>query len=175
MRIENNKKTLLKYFNLFCLTFILIIGFVYGDNVSGSNQKDFVNLLITISAIVFGVMGAWLSLMKIELQVGIESANSIDEANDHMKRGRGLIYPITISALVLIGSIIFSFSYYVIPSLSLNQNIISILKQVSFAVICFGAYNVVYTLIIVIFQGGIFLINLSDQNQSTRIRIQRKR
>ncbi|HIF6100117.1 TPA: hypothetical protein ACX3GU_004398, partial [Vibrio parahaemolyticus] len=94
-KVENNK-TLLKYFNVLCLILAISVGFVYGDNVKGANQKDFVNMLITVSAIVFGVMGAWLSLMKIELQVGIENAETVEEAADHMKRSRGLIHPITI-------------------------------------------------------------------------------
>ncbi|TOE35521.1 hypothetical protein CGJ45_24420, partial [Vibrio parahaemolyticus] len=106
-KVENNK-TLLKYFNVLCLILAISVGFVYGDNVKGANQKDFVNMLITVSAIVFGVMGAWLSLMKIELQVGIENAETVEEAADHMKRSRGLIHPITITSFILIGSVIFS-------------------------------------------------------------------
>ncbi|MHA2804938.1 hypothetical protein [Vibrio campbellii] len=170
--MENNK-TLLRYANVACLIFVIATGFGYGDNVKGSSQKDFVNMLITVSAIVFGVMGAWLSLMKIELQVGIESASTVQEASSHMKRGRGLIYPITISSMILIGSVLFSLSFYILPNLALSSDWIGYIKKVSFSAICTGAYGIIYTLCIVIFQGAEFLIQLSDINQETRARLQR--
>ncbi|EHK8977856.1 hypothetical protein KCU42_004035 [Vibrio vulnificus] len=171
-KVENNK-TLLKYLNVICLILIMSAGFAYGDNVKGNLQKDFVNMLITVSAIVFGVMGAWLSLMKIELQVGIERATTIDDANAHMTRGRSLIYPITISSLILIGSVLFSLSFYILPSLALTHEAILVIKKFSFSMICAGAYGVIYTLCIVIFQGADFLIQLSEENQNTRSRLQR--
>ena len=151
-----------------CALIVFFIGFNYGAEISSKIQKEIISFLVTISAIIFGVMGAWLSITKIELQQGIESAQSNNTADNFMARARGLIKPITIASFVLIFSILFIFIQPILLSIELKIDTKYYLKSISFATISLMGYSVVYCLGCIIFQGAEFLLKLSTRNQELR-------
>ena len=118
-----------------CALIVFSIGFNYGAEIGSKIQKEIISFLVTISAIIFGVMGAWLSITKIELQQGIESTKSNSTADDFMARARGLIKPITIASFVLIFSILFIFIQPILLSIELEIETKYYLKSISFATI----------------------------------------
>ncbi|ELV8657110.1 hypothetical protein QNE43_003816 [Vibrio vulnificus] len=150
-----------------------LIGYAIGDDLKASAQKDIVSFLLTISAIIFGVIGVWLSILKVELQHGIANAASNEQANEYMTRARGLIEPITSSSAVLLGALFFLLFYYILPSYELSDECINLLKQVSFGFVMLGAYLIIYSVILIIYFGADFLLGLSDENQKARAKRQR--
>jgi hypothetical protein len=147
---------------------IFAIGFHYGSNIPFSSHKDIIVLLITLSAIIFGVVGAWLSITKIEIQQGISNTNSNSEANTFMDRARSLIRPLTIASLVLIFTVLFIFLQAILESLNLSVEIKNFLRPTSFAFISVMGYALIYCLGCIILQSADFLINLSQNNQLLR-------
>ncbi|MCS0351025.1 MULTISPECIES: hypothetical protein [Vibrionaceae] len=171
MNQQTEKSWLKTNFPLFIRLFallIVIVGFSYGDKVSANSQKEIVGFLVTISAIIFGVMGAWLSITKVELQLGIDSAETNELANSYMERARGMIEPVTLTSIVLICSILFMFASPVLSAMEISYQIKMILKSISFSMISLMAFIIIYCLGIVIFQGAGFLLELSTKNQENR-------
>lgn len=178
MSLQENQETLLKALlklaTICGLIVIPALTFYYGDRVKGSYQKDIVNFLLTVSAIIFGVMGAWLSIIKVEIQNGLKNAASNEQAEEYMTRARGLIEPISISSIVLMGTIVFTFAYHIFLSIGVSASVIPWLKSISFSLIGLGAYGLIYSIGIVIYQGAAFLVQLSIENQSQRANRQKK-
>ena len=161
------KKIISKIVFLFAFV-IFSIGFYYGPEIASGIHKEIISFLVTLSAIIFGVMGAWLSITKIELQQGLEGAKSNDLANSYMKRARGMIEPITIASLVLILSTAFIFIEPILSTADISLTIKWWLKSVSFSLVCVMGYSIIYCLGCIIFQGAEFLLQLSEINQELR-------
>lgn len=151
-----------------CLVFA--IGLYLGSDISISIHKEIVGLLITLSAIIFGVLGAWLSITKIEIQQGILIASSNEVANEIMERARSLIKPLTIASIVLIFAILFIFIQPILESINLPIEKKNLLKPFSFAIISVMGYSLMYCLSCIILQSAEFLLDLSQLNQSLRLK-----
>lgn len=158
------------FFAIVIAVIVFAIGFNYSSNISLASHKEIVGLLITLSAIIFGVVGAWLSITKIEIQQGILNATSNDEASILMERARGLIKPLTIASLVLICAIFFIFIQPILQSLNLSVEMKSFLRPTSFAIISVMGYSLIYCLSCIILQSADFLLSLSQLNQSLRVK-----
>ncbi|USP10391.1 hypothetical protein L1S45_01840 [Aeromonas dhakensis] len=155
--LETNTKLLV----FFSTAMVAIFSFCYGDQVAGKTQKEIVGFLVTVSSIIFGVMGAWLSITKVELQNGIDTATTNEVANIYMARARAMIEPITLSSLVIITSIIFMFSYPIISALCIALSF-------SFSLVSIMTSILIYCLVVIIFYGASFLLDLSTKNQEKR-------
>jgi hypothetical protein len=147
---------------------VFAIGFKYGSNIPFANHKEIIGFLITLSAIIFGVVGAWLSITKIEIQQGILDTTSNTQANTLMKRARELIKPLTIASLVLICAILFIFIQPILTSFNLSVEIKDYLRPTSFAIVSVMGYSLIYCLGCIILQSADFLLNLSQENQLLR-------
>jgi hypothetical protein len=157
-------------FAIIIAVIVFVIGFYYGSDISISIHKEIIVLLITLSAIIFGVIGAWLSITKIEIQQGILNATSNIVASELMERARGLIKPLTIASLVLIFAILFVFIQPILESINLPVDKKDFLRPLSFAIISLMGYSLMYCLICIIMQSAGFLLDLSHLNQSLRLR-----
>ncbi|HAT6345180.1 TPA: hypothetical protein JAJ28_002935 [Aeromonas hydrophila] len=162
--LETNTKLLV----FFSTAMVAIFSFCYGDQVAGKTQKEIVGFLVTVSSIIFGVMGAWLSITKVELQNGIDTATTNEVANIYMARARAMIEPITLSSLVLITSIIFMFSYPIISALCIDEEIKKLALSFSFSLVSIMTSTLIYCLVVIIFYGASFLLDLSTKNQEKR-------
>lgn len=161
-------ETNIKFLVLFSTAMIAIFSFYYGEQVAGNTQKDIVGFLVTVSSIIFGVMGAWLSITKVELQNGIDTATTNEAANEYMARARAMIEPITLSSLVLIISIIFMFIYPILSSLTVEEETKRTALSISFSLISIMTSTLIYCLVVIIFYGASFLLDLSTKNQEKR-------
>ncbi|WP_125609174.1 hypothetical protein [Aeromonas salmonicida] len=161
-------ETNIKFLVFFSTAMVAIFSFCYGDQVEGKTQKEIVGFLVTVSSIIFGVMGAWLSITKVELQNGIDTATTNEVANIYMARARAMIEPITLSSLVLIISIIFMFSYPIFSALNLEEETKKLVLSFSFSLISVMTSTLIYCLVVIIFYGASFLLDLSTNNQEKR-------
>lgn len=161
-------ETNIKFLIFFSTAIVAIFSFCYGDQVAGKTQKEIVGFLVTVSSIIFGVMGAWLSITKVELQNGIDTATTNEVANIYMARARAMIEPITLSSLVLIISILFMFSYPIFSALNLEEETKKLALAFSFSLISIMTSTLIYCLVAIIFYGASFLLDLSTKNQEKR-------
>ncbi|WP_157830721.1 hypothetical protein [Aeromonas sobria] len=163
-------ETNIKFLIFFSTAIVAIFSFCYGDQVAGKTQKEIVGFLVTVSSIIFGVMGAWLSITKVELQNGIDTATTNEMANIYMARARAraMIEPITLSSLVLIISILFMFSYPIFSALNLEEETKKLALAFSFSLISIMTSTLIYCLVAIIFYGASFLLDLSTKNQEKR-------
>ncbi len=165
MSIETTK-TLLKLLKVITIIAIVIISVMFGHLVKAQFQMEIYKALITVSAIIFGIMGAWLSLLKVEIISGIESAKSDEEALKYTNKARNLVSPMTASAIVLVSSLVFVFAYYLLINFSLSVSAVSILRAASFLILSLLAFWQIASLLTVMFSGIDFIIDISRKSKS---------
>jgi hypothetical protein len=140
---------------------VLIVSFMYGGNVSGGSQLEIYKALLTVSAIVFAVMGAWLSLLKVEIVQGIKNATSDDEATENVNKARSLIEPMTSSVMIIASCMIYIFLYYSMSELQFIVEHKEIIRQLSFVAVASLTFWQMLSLLKVMFSGVDFLIDIS--------------
>jgi hypothetical protein len=91
-----------KLVKLFFVALFCIIFFYYGQNVPFERQWVLYDGLRNTSAIIFGVMGAWIAIIYPEaLSSIVNKANSSNTANGAREAER-LLPPLVYSAVILI-------------------------------------------------------------------------
>jgi len=144
---------------------IIVIAAVYGGGVKGGDQLEIYKTLLTVSSIVFAIMGAWLSLLKIEIVQGVRQASSDSEGESYVDKARSLVGPMSSSAIIIALCLLFVFLYY-----SLNQapfvveNVVH-LRRLSFVILSWITCWQMVSLIRVMFSGVDFLIDVSRMNK----------
>ncbi|NDW15788.1 hypothetical protein GTQ48_09690 [Alteromonas genovensis] len=152
---------MLKLISLIGLLFSGGFAFKYGDSVSASNQLEIYKMLVTVAALVFAVMGAWLSLLKVELESQAKNAKSVEDAAAAVKKSREFIEPMTYSAMIIVASLFFTFCYYVMKDFQLESATAKYLRQFSFMFVTILTYSQLWTLMKVMFSGVDYTLSLS--------------
>jgi len=147
---------------------ILIVGLIssayVGHKISGSQQLELYKHLVSISAIIFGVMGAWLSLLKIELMEGIKNASRDEDGDSHVDKAKTLIQPMTASVLIIIVSVLYFFIYTVSTKFNFSVDQVYWSRTISFTLLAFLTMWQLLALLQVMLTGVSFLINLIREN-----------
>lgn len=154
----------IKVFVLLALLAVLIVSFLNGHLVSASHQLEIYKIVITLAAIIFGIMGAWLSLIKVEIINGIENSKTNEESDMYIGKVRDLISPMTSSAIILIASLIYVFSYYFLRSFSIDTDTIFIFRKLSFTLLTGLCIWQLYALTSVLVSGVVFVLDISRLN-----------
>jgi hypothetical protein len=161
-------KGLLSFFDLFLIFLSGSLAFFIGDTMKGSYQMEIYKILVTVSGIVFGVMGAWLSILKIEIEQGVKKSVSDIEGDGYVKQARSLIQPMTLSAIIIILSVLYTFSYYSLKDVEEFQNYSVFLRRFSFFVLCVLSFIQIKSIFYLLFSGLDFLITLSRENEDIK-------
>lgn len=98
-------KTLLRWLGLFLI--VLFLSIKYGISISYDNFKDFSEILLNVSGVVFTVMGIWIALIYPAALSKIVDSNNIllvdfSEAKTDTKRLEFLVFSILKSAFVVV-------------------------------------------------------------------------
>jgi len=132
-------KTLCKWVNRF--VWLLFVGitigaFFPGMNVKGADQVSIASSMITVSAILFGVIGAWLALMKIDAEEQMrELAKNRQDMGPVIMRMGSLSDVITTSCVVLFACLVQVFAYHAFSKIDFMHQYASYLKGGSFSVL----------------------------------------
>ena len=125
--------------NLLILT-LSAFAFLPGRNVTGDNQISIAASMITISAIIFGVIGAWLALMKLDAESEMKRlAAQRLSMEPVIKRMQGLSQVIVSSSIILFVCLGQLFMYHITSSIDLLREYAFCLKGVSFSILVFMA------------------------------------
>ena len=96
---------------ILCLI-VFITSVIFGGDVKGVYQLEIYKTLLTVSSIVFAVMGAWLSLLKVEIIQGVGLAKTDEDAESNIEKARSLVSPMSSSVVIIALCLLFVFSYY---------------------------------------------------------------
>jgi uncharacterized membrane protein len=163
------KREKLKWLNRTAISLILIASFMLGSHVTPDNQLEIFKNLITIAAIIFAVMGAWLSLVKHDIATGIESAENDNISQEYVDKARTLVTPMTASAVILLLSCIYMFTYYAFNEMSFAKNGNPFLvNSITFSLSATLTYYQITSVFSALFSGAKFLIDISNLNQENR-------
>lgn len=150
---------------------ILCIGYVswrFGIKVKASNQLEIYKTLLIIASIVFAIMGAWLSILKIEITQGVKLAVSNEEGDEHVNKARKLISPMSSSVFVIILTLVFIFSYYIFKDFHLLRPYTECLRGISFFFLSVLTFWQLVALSTVMLSGIDFLLGISRENMERR-------
>ncbi len=156
---------LLPIFYTITVILIFIISWTIGPHVKISSQIEIYKTLLTIGAIVFAIMGAWLSILKIEISNGVKNAETNEEGDFYVKKARKLISPMSASALIIIGALIFIFTYYSFKDIQVLHNYTEWYRRASFLILSFLTTWQLSALFGVMFSGIEFLLEISRENK----------
>lgn len=144
---------------------VVIVSYFVGGTVAGTYQLEIYKILLTVSSVVFAVMGAWLSLLKVEIVNGVDSARTNEEGKEYVEKARRLVSPMTSSAIIISLCLAFVFFYYSFRgSLVVGQNS-DVLRRISFSILSGMALWQMGALMKVLFSGVDFLIDVSRRNR----------
>lgn len=158
-------KKLVNCVSILLFLVLVVLSVLYGNIVTGNAQLEIYKMLVTVSAIIFGVMGAWLSLLKVEIVSGIESASCNEEGSYYVNKARGLIRPMTSSAIILLFGLFYVFMYYSVSKIDFVQAHAGFFRRVSFSVLVALSCWQVYSIIAVMASSADFLLNISRRNR----------
>jgi hypothetical protein len=158
-------KTWLKYISISSYILIIVIAYFVGDKIKASDQSEIYKQLLSIASVIFAVMGAWLSLLKVELESGIDNAKSDDEGDQYIDRAKKLVNPMTASAVIIFISIIYFLVIYILKTIPDAMSYKYDLRRFSFILISLLCIWQLHSVASVLFSGVDFLITLSRSNK----------
>lgn len=158
-------KTWLKYISVCSYILVIVIAYLVGDRIKASDQSEIYKQLLSIASVIFAVMGAWLSLLKVELESGIDNSENDDEGNQFVDRAKKLVNPMTASAVIIFISIIYFLALYILKTLPDVMSYKNELRRLSFMLISSLCIWQLHSVASVLFSGVDFLISLSRLNK----------
>ena len=140
-----------------------VVSCLVSTEIKAATMLSLVDKLISVSSIIFAIMGVWFSVSKVEIEQKVKEASSRGDgtnADKAIERARFLVIPMTTSALALLVSLVFYLFYYLLPFFTLNAETISAIKWISLTSIIFGYLAIAINTVPVFLSGGIFLLDL---------------
>jgi hypothetical protein len=111
------------------ITVIGITSFHVSTELSLVKIDSLFNSIITISAIIFGVLGAWVGLLKKEIEnSNLDQTIDREERQIQVERLSSLIQPLTLSCLMICICIIYNFLSATLPHIPFYVEYADILK-----------------------------------------------
>lgn len=124
----------------------------YGSEVPVSTQIDLLNFLVTISSVVFGVVGIWLAVVFPDVISGIYTNRSVDEKVTLYRKAKILLVPLLLVTAVTISTITFRVLIAIVCPLGGSLRPLNG-SGVLFAFIVFASIALIWSLILAIAPG----------------------
>jgi hypothetical protein len=128
--------------------FLVIISGILGKNIPIADQIPILRLLVTISSIVFGLMGVWLAVIYADsLETIFDSELSSIEKKDSIKNFRYLSKPMIVAAVIITYVLLFNFMYPLLHQLTFLKQFYLEIRSISFVLISLLTLAQVWTII----------------------------
>ncbi|MDB4837818.1 hypothetical protein OAH87_05050 [Marinomonas sp.] len=152
------------------------VSYKFSFSFAKENLLTLVDKLVSVSAVIFAIMGVWFSVTKLEIEQKVnycaQNGNG-SGADQAIERARFLVIPMTTSALTLLFSLLFYLGYFLFPMFDLSESILSCAKGVAFGIVMFSYIMIAFNTVPVFLSGGLFLLDLMDiRNRELRRRNQ---
>ncbi len=138
-------KNLFKLLNVIAVIAIGIASYAVCDRLSVVQIGNLYNSVISIAAIIFGVLGAWVGLLKNQIETSIKDPTiSRKERQSHVDRMSSLIKPLSLACLIVCICIIYNFMAGVVPYIEYYKNFSTEIKCT--AIFIFGVVSYFQTI-----------------------------
>lgn len=98
------------------------------------------NSVITIAALIFGVLGAWVGLLKNQIESAVKDKSITRQQREgHVARMNSLIKPLSVACIIVCMCILYNYMASVIPYIDYFQQYKLVLKFI--AVFTFGVIS----------------------------------
>ncbi|MCO7223148.1 hypothetical protein [Pleionea sp. CnH1-48] len=159
---------LLAYTLLFSI--IAIANYKLSYNYSYSSLKDYLSALLSISSMVFTLMGIWIAFLYPNALVRISNPKKIEhvdfsESLEETKRLEGLVGSVIKSALVVLAIMIIFFLKALYPIFSLDQDTILVSKSLLISLISILSLLQVESILYVIYSNVLFINDLHHRRE----------
>jgi len=125
-------------FLLASLATVMVVGaFFVGKGLSADTQLELYGSLRATSAIVFGIMGAWIAIIYPESLSKIYRSSQRSDAESEVKNIARLLKPMIIAAVIVGAALIAEFSAPVLKSISALSPFYLYIRGFSFALLVF--------------------------------------
>lgn len=111
--------------------------FYVGKNLSSNTQLELYSALRDTSAIVFGVMGAWIAIIYPESLSKIYRSSQRKDAESEVKSVGRLIKPMIVAAVIVASALVAQFSAPILKSIDLFTPLYSTIRGLSFSFLIF--------------------------------------
>lgn len=116
-------------------SFVAIACFFCGKNISVSDQLPIYESLRNTSAIIFGVMGAWIAILYPSALLKIYGKTDIEEAEKGSKSIKQLISPMVLSTIIVSFVLVISLIAPVLRNIPLLITYKEIVRSFSFSLL----------------------------------------
>ena len=123
----------LRWITLALLLACMVGAFAYGHGIPFSEQKPILDALVTVSAIVFGVMGAWIALIYPKGLSGIFAKKTAD--GSQYERVRKLFSPMKYATLIIAYSLLLQVGVPIAKQISLIVEHKELARAISLSVL----------------------------------------
>lgn len=127
---------------------LFISSILVGGYIPIAEQLPVLNLLVTISSIVFGLMGVWLAVIYADsLKMIFDSELKAIEKKDSIKNFRYLSKPMIVSAIIISYVLLFNFLYPLLNYVQFLNEYYFIIRLSSFSILCVLMLAQIWTII----------------------------
>lgn len=126
----------------------LVAAFLLGGNVPIADQVPILNLLVTISSIVFGLMGVWLAVIYAEsLKTIFDTELKAIEKKDSIKNFKYLSKPMIVSAAIITYVLLINVLHPLLITVDMLLEFTDIIRRVAFTVLTLFMLAQIWTII----------------------------
>lgn len=165
---------LLKILHLTIIIVFSLVAYCYADRVALDIYKYIYGIILNVSAIIFGVMGAWVALLKnnIDIQIKLPSLSRVQRQQEVEKLSI-MIWPMTASGLMVIACISFGYFSAISPEIDFLIKHKDTLKIISLFVFSVIAYIQIASLLRLVITGIQLLLDTQKTADSESADAQR--
>ena len=150
---------------LLALAISLVVGYIFSEYTTFSKLDNIISALQNTSAMVFAISGIWLAYLYPEAIAGLVKSENLNLENDRgkAKKIESIVGIVIVSALVMIGIIVFYIASAFLINTNLYLNNKALFKIISVTCINFLAITQIYCVYLVIKRSVSFINHLYKQ------------
>lgn len=150
------------------LLFSAYVCYVFGGNIPFSEQWSLFEALRTTSAIIFGVMGAWIAIVFPTALTNIFD-KEFENKKEEVRKISRLLLPLSVSTAILAFVLLLGVVAPIVKQLPLIQGYIGVARGLSFSVL--GVLTVVqlWTLLASLAPGESLLFEISKEEDKAKV------
>lgn len=142
---------------------IIALSVVVSEELDKSEYNTLYNSLISISAIIFGVLGAWIALLKNDAEVRIlDIRNTREKRQVRVDQIKSLVNPMMIACLMICICIIYNVFSSIVPKFSFYLEYSYLFKFLALSLFGILSYLQVASLLRIIITGVDSVIGLQQ-------------
>lgn len=147
-----------------------LAAFYYGSQIPISDQDDVLDFVVTMSSVVFGVVGIWLAVVFPEVISSLYKEVSVEKKDELRKKAKRILLPMVISTIVAVFSVFLKLFLSILKSVVPNDS--GLFRGVIFVLLVYESIALCCSLVLAAAPGLQILFDASANIRSSK-RVQR--